>query len=842
MASIIDIIVNANDRASGVLDRLADKANNTGTKLGMIGAVGASTMPALLAGLGGAVALMGTAGVAVAGFGALAMTSITGVIEKTSELEKLQEKVDNAKNAKERSKALAEQKAYLASLTAEERKAIESTMNFKTQWKALQDQMAPTTFTMMANGMDLTNNVMTKMFPAMQGVGNSFAGMIGQMNQAITSGKADAFFEHINTFAVPMFEMVMKSAGNILKGLGNIMMAFTPIGMDMGNGLVDLTAKFASWSAGISSSQGFQTFINFVKTSVPVIMNIIGQLWNVLIKLGTALAPLGLVILKLASDFLTWANNSGVVKGALDFVAQAGQYLLTHMEGLKTTLIAVAGAFALFKTISTLVTIFQSVSTGITMMKTAFTAIKTTITAVRTAFLLFNATLWANPITWVVAGIVALIAIGVLLWQNWDTVKAKAQELWLKIVEMWDGIKEGFSAGVEAVKTYFTNMWNDSVNTANQIKTMVVNHFKNQWNETKTAWNNGVQAVKTFFTNLYNDAVRIGGQIKEAVVNHFKNQWEQSKNAWNTGVQAVKTFFQNLWNDAKSIAQNIKEAVVNHFKNLWNDAKNAWNTGVNFVKQVFQNMISAVVNIANNIKNGIIQGFTGLWNSAKSLWTSSVSNIKSIFQNSVSSFISTVGNITRGIIDGFRNGLNTAVTTVTNGVRNCWNAIKNFASEFLSAGKGLINAFVDGIKGTIGKAVNAVSEGMAKVRSYLPFSPAKKGALSDLDKSGKSFFPTWYESALTQVKPMTRAIGGAMSAVNDQLTSGFAGEALTAFTGGRPSVTVNHVVSVEGAVDLDGTGLQKLQNSINEKVVDSVGNQQGSPEYMKDLRQIMRKR
>ncbi|PFF32046.1 hypothetical protein CN327_17655 [Bacillus cereus] len=298
--------------------------------------VGAVAMPALLAGLGGAAALMGTAGIAAVGFGALASTSISGVIEKTSELEKLQEKVDNASNAKERSKALAEQKTYLASLTNEERNAVQATSDFKQTWKDMEDEMSPTTFTLMANGMTLTDNVMTKMFPAMKGVGDSFAGMIGQMNSAIESGKADGFFEHINTFAVPMFEMVMKSAGNVLKGLGNIMMAFTPLGMEMGNGMVDLTAKFASWSAGLQSSKGFQQFVDFVKASVPTIMNIFSQLFGVLVKLGTALAPLGLVILQLASDFLTWANNSGAVQTALDAVSNAGTWMSQNMDTVKT--------------------------------------------------------------------------------------------------------------------------------------------------------------------------------------------------------------------------------------------------------------------------------------------------------------------------------------------------------------------------------------------------------------------------------------------------------------------------------------------------------------------------
>ncbi|MGG5739674.1 phage tail protein [Bacillus cereus group sp. IBL03679] len=798
MASIIDIIVKANDNASRVLDNVADKANSTGTKIAAIGAVASASMPALLAGLGGAVALMGTAGVAVAGFGALAMTSITGVIETTGELEKAQEKIDNASNAKERSKALQEQQVILNGLTAEERKAVTATMDFKANWKDMQDEMSPTTFTMMANGMDLTNNVMTKMFPAMKGVGNSFAGMLGQMNQAIEGGKADAFFEHMNTFAVLMFEMAMKSVGNILKGLSNIMIAFTPLGMDMRNGLVDLTAKFASWSAGLQSSTAFQSFVSFVQTSTPIIMNIIGQLWGILVKLVTALAPLGLAVLTLASNFLTWANNSGFVQAALDLVSAAGTWLSQNMQTVQQVLVAVVAGFVAFKAALAIGSVITTVVTAINGFRQAMVLAQATTTAMRLATTLLNATLLANPLMWI-AGLIALVvAAGVLLYMNWDTVKAKAIELWNKMKEMWEGIKQAWNEGVEATKQYFANLWSDATAKANEIKTNVSNKFNELWNTAKTIWNTGIAQMKALFLNLAMEVVQKALQLKSDVTNTFNELWNSAKQVWNTGVQQIKQFFTNLYNDAKTIAGNIKQGIVDKFNELWNQAKNLWNTGINA--------------------------------------------LKSIISNSVSAFTSAVCSIVTGIVDGFRNGFTTAVNTVQTGVKNCWSAIKNFTGDFLSAGKGLLSAFVDGMKSGIGNAVSAVSDGMAKVRSYLPFSPAKKGPLSDLDKSGKSFFPTWYESALTQVKPMTRAIGGAMNAVSDQMENGFAGESLRAFTGGKPTVTVNHVVTVDGAVDLDGRGLQSIEQKLNQQVNDKVAGYDNTPEYLKDLRQAMRKR
>lgn len=50
----------------------------------------------------------------------------------------------------------------------------------------------------------------------------------------------------------------------------------------------------------------------------------------------------------------------------------------------------------------------------------------------------FNTTLLLNPFTLVVAGIASLIAVGVLLYRNWDTIKDKTIELWDSLVGLKD--------------------------------------------------------------------------------------------------------------------------------------------------------------------------------------------------------------------------------------------------------------------------------------------------------------------------------------------------------------------------------------------------------------------
>lgn len=91
----------------------------------------------------------------------------------------------------------------------------------------------------------------------------------------------------------------------------------------------------------------------------------------------------------------------------------------------------------------------------------AVTAATTAATAAQWAL---NAAFVATPIGWIVLGLGALVAAGVALYQNWDTVKAKASELWAKATEVFTGIKDSivgaFDAAKEKVSGFFS--WLDN--------------------------------------------------------------------------------------------------------------------------------------------------------------------------------------------------------------------------------------------------------------------------------------------------------------------------------------------------------------------------------------------
>lgn len=129
----------------------------------------------------------------------------------------------------------------------------------------------------------------------------------------------------------------------------------------------------------------------------------------------------------------------------------------------------------------------------------------------------------AGPITLAVMAITMLITIGIALYKNWDTIKAKA-------IAIWNAIKAFFTNTLNSIKTTFTNVWNGIKTTLmtvwNAIKTFIsngVNGWKNilssAWNSIKstasTAWN----AIKSAITRPIQTAL----DTVKGIVNRLKN-------------------------------------------------------------------------------------------------------------------------------------------------------------------------------------------------------------------------------------------------------------------------------------------------------------------------------
>ncbi|NUH86318.1 hypothetical protein HUN92_22005 [Bacillus firmus] len=726
MANMIDIIVQATDNASREIEsvnRALESLERSGMKAsgvlaGLAGSIGA--LAPAVAGVGALTASFASAGIGAVAFGAVATSSISKVVDASEEVAKIEEKITQADTTKERIAAQKELAQVMAGMSTAQKGALTNLKGFKSWWGDFTASFDTPVFKVFGESMKLVQNTMTALQPAIMSVGNVLGDFLEKLNASFKTDQVKSFFDYINGTAGANLQAFLTTAGNMFVGFFETLKAFSPLSASFNQGMVSMSESFRKWAEGLSQSQGFQNFINYIKTNTPPLLSLIGNLASFIGKVVVALAPLGTVVLGVASSFMSWINSSGLVNGALKLLSATGQLLANNMGLVKVAVIAVALAMARMHIIAGVV---KAVQMGITIFQNLIKVIN----LVKTAFTLLRVVFLTNPFGIVILAITALIAIGVALYKNWDTVKAKAQQL-----------------------------WNTLVNAFNNIKSTVA-----QW------------ASDTISNKAMNNA----------------------KHTVSNGVKNIVSFFVNLASQVASKVSNMASQAKSLFTNMMSQVKSAVKNGIGAVVNFFGNLASQVVSKISSLASQLVNRFTSMMSSARS--------------------------------------------AVSNGVSNIVSAVKNFASTFLSAGKGLLEAFVKGINNGISKAKDAVASGMKAIRDFLPFSPAKKGALSDLDKSGESFFPTFAKGmgkgTVAMLRMADKGMGELSSILNQPATQM---ERLQGFSLGRNFITVVHRHEHSGEVEVRG-------DNGNRETLSLVGNamqKTTESDIISGLRQAIRKR
>ena len=122
----------------------------------------------------------------------------------------------------------------------------------------------------------------------------------------------------------------------------------------------------------------------------------------------------------------------------------------------------------------------------------------------------------AGPFGIAIAVIAAIIAIGVLLYKNWDTIKAKAQEIAQNIKIAWTKIKFDIYTAVNNIKTTLSNAWNAIKSTAstmwNNIKTAITSPITSARDKVKAI----IDKLKSYFP------IKVGNLLSGIKLPHFK--------------------------------------------------------------------------------------------------------------------------------------------------------------------------------------------------------------------------------------------------------------------------------------------------------------------------------
>ena len=258
-------------------------------------------------------------------------------------------------------------------------------------------------------------------------------------------------------------------------------------------------------------------------------------------KLSIILSQLGTTVLPSVNSALEWFSN---------FLSKISAYQEKHpelfkkiMDSLVKGVVVLGGLGVAFKGVAGVLKIYSNYlkiagfmtkhQVGTNILRTGsklFTFGKRLIKGVGTlskAFIKFGATMLASPITWVIAGIIALVAAGYLLYKNWDTVKQKAIDLKNMVVGLID--KFWYLMGpigwiVKGGMEIYRN-WDKIKEKAAELKEKVANMITNlvlKWDNFKATIKNILENVFNWMEEKWNNIKDIGGKVADFFVGIFE--------------------------------------------------------------------------------------------------------------------------------------------------------------------------------------------------------------------------------------------------------------------------------------------------------------------------------
>lgn len=203
-----------------------------------------------------------------------------------------------------------------------------------------------------------------------------------------------------------------------------------------------------------------------------------------------------------------------------------------------------------------------------------------------------------SPIGLVILAIGAIIAIGVLLWKNWDTVKEKAGQLGAWLGEKFNAIKESIGNAIEGFKNKFPvafafiegviNGWKATIDGViggvKQVFQGVIDFVQGVFTGN---WSQALEGLKSIFSGVFGALSSLALAPLNAMKGVVIGALSAVNVATNGKLSEIKNFFTTHLEGAKSTVVGILDGIKNAFSEKLEAAKSIVSGAVNAIKGFF---------------------------------------------------------------------------------------------------------------------------------------------------------------------------------------------------------------------------------------------------------------
>lgn len=392
--------------------------------------------------------------------------------------------------------------------------------------------------------------------------------------------------------------------------LNRLWEVLTPFAINVGEGLLwfweNVLVPLGAWT---------------VSNVVPAFLNILSGAIKIVNSTIEALAPLAAwLFAKFLKPLASWGG--GIIVTVLGWIGEAlsviGDWIKDNQKWVESIAIVIL-SFAAAWGVVTLALKIWTAAVAIWSGVSAIAAAATTLLGAAVAFL-------TSPITIAILIIGSLIAIGVLLYKNWDEVSAFLKAAWTAIKV---AAKLLFEATKKIIVDVFKAVSEFIVKTWDTIKT----YFSDKWEAIKKAAETIFEAIKKLIVDKFIAVSKSITDTWTAIKTFIDTTWNALKTSASTVFNAIKTTITTVFDGVKTFASTVWSAIRKSLTDTWDGIKTSAST------------------IFTTIKESILGAFDGVKNKMTGIWSDIWTTIKTYINKIIGGFNGMISGMNKLKID-----------------------------------------------------------------------------------------------------------------------------------------------------------------------------------------------
>lgn len=472
-----------------------------------------------------------------------------------------------------------------------------------------------------------------------------------------------------------------------------------------------------------------------------------------------------------------------------------------------------------------------------------FLSMKNTIGIVKTAVMGLNTAFLASPVTWVIAGIVALIAIFVVLWnkseafrnfwkglfaqvqnavqQAWTSIQPALQKLGQKLTELWQAVQPIIRI-IEKVGAVVLTVLGATFAGAIQGALSALTPLINALTSFASFVTNVVNAVVALFRGDFSGALDFASAAADDFKNFILN-----------GFDAILSFIGGFASGFLDAVGGALSAIGIDASETISKMKDTVKNGLEAVKGFFGNILGAASDTVKEKLGNMKAAYEEHGGGIKGVAAAAMEGVKGYF----TSGYTFIDNLTGGKLTSIKNSVSEKMSGVAETVSSKMSAAKEYASTQLSAMQASYESHGGGIKGVAAAAMTGVQNTFSTAYSALDTMTGgklssikntvseKMSGVANAVSTGMSAAKNYATTQLSAMQASYQSHGGGIKGIVAATMTGVQGTFSTAYsaintlTGGRlESVRSTIANKIQSARDTVNSVLESIKSAFSSKL------------------------